>query len=126
MSTLRRPGFFLWLLLAAMLANRALLPSGTMPERDQRGGISVTLCNSDGVWLIPMRADHSAPDEDRQQRDHAPCAFAGMVGGILPSETAQPTAPGTGALVYGYTVATLTIPVPRRSMPPARAPPLPA
>lgn len=123
LSKLRCRSQFLWLLLVAMLATRALLPPGTMPEREHRGTIAITLCNSDGVWLIPMGDGAAKKDGDRQQRENAPCAFASLAGGILPPDPVLPAVPRTAATMRGQVVAATSVPVPPRPLPPARAPP---
>jgi hypothetical protein len=131
-----------WLLLAATLFLRALLPVGTMPDRDASGAISVRLCGSAG-WLVQavQQETHSGrhhasghhaksgePEHDEgEQHASQACAFAGL-------GTPAATPPDMPALLLPTPVATLfaatsarpaSVTVPR-PLPPARAPPLPA
>lgn len=126
MSRTRSHRTCLWLLLAAALFLRAVVPQGYMPERSTAGSIALTLCNSDGVWLVPLNHDGDKPDKSGQRAD-PPCAFAGLGAPAVPppaSEALPPLAP----------VPLAFAPAPDapeqsgqpRLLPPARGPPLPA
>ena len=99
----------LWLLLAAALFMRAVLPQGYMPERTDGGSFAVVVCGSGGTHLIRLGGAADQPQE--RQRAEPPCAFAGLgTGTVPPSEWAAPLAPAA----------------PHRLLPPARGPPLAA
>ena len=116
---------FLWLLLAAALFMRAVLPQGYMPERSADGSIAVAVCGSDGVHLIPLEG-RGIPDDDRP-RAEPPCAFAGLgtLAAPLPAgfELAMP-APAERA--FAATLAAVSVAAAPRLLPPARGPPLAA
>jgi hypothetical protein len=122
-TAISRP--WLYLLLAAALFMRAFLPQGYMAERSSDGVIAVTLCNSDGVHLIPIRKSANS-DEDRQ-RVAPPCAFAGL------AELALPPAPDFELPERKLASSSYVRPAERlvraeapRHHPPARGPPLTA
>lgn len=121
-----RGGAAAWLLLAAALCLRALVPHGTMPARDAGGTIALLPCGSDGVWLIPLGEAHGN-EKGGKDRAAPPCAFAG-----LSSPAAPP--PDLPALPLRFARAESFVPFARlvsppatpAFRPPARAPPLPA
>jgi hypothetical protein len=116
---------FLWLLLAAALFMRALLPQGYMPERSESGAIAVRLCNSASVHLIPLEGE-AAPEEDRQ-RAEPPCAFAGLASPAIPSSAgSELPLPAVVAVAYVGFAPTVTQGAVPRLLPPATGPPLPA
>ena len=116
---------FLWLLLAAVLFMRAVLPQGYMPQRSDSGAIAVAVCGSNGVHVIPLER-RDVPDGD-WQRSELPCAFAGLgaLAGPLPAgfELAMP-APSERA--FAATPAAVAAAAGKRFLPPARGPPLTA
>lgn len=114
---------FLWLLLAAALFMRAVLPQGYMPERAADGTIAVALCGSDAVHLIPLAGES---DED-SERAEPPCAFAGLAApAVAPTAFAELSAPALAAAAFAQGFGA---PVPAacaRLLPPATGPPLAA
>lgn len=116
----------MWLLLAAVLFLRAFVPAGTMPERDDGGFVAVHLCNSDGVWLIPLGKADSGPAKG-ENRGGEPCAFAGLGSPIVPPPDLPAFAlPGPGAESFAPVRAFAALPPQQSLPPPARGPPLPA
>lgn len=114
---------FLWLLLAAALFMRALLPQGYMPERAADGTIAVALCGSDGIHLIPL-ADES---DDDSQRAEPPCAFAVLTApAVAPPAFAELAAPALAAVAFAKTFAAPAPTPAARLLPPATGPPLAA
>jgi hypothetical protein len=121
----RSPRLFVWLLLAAALFMRAVIPQGYMPERAESGAIAVALCNSNGVHLIPLGNRDGSPAKG--QRAGEPCAFAGLTGPAL----APPPLPrlplrAPVKLAYADGAAFEVAPVAERFLPPVRGPPLSA
>lgn len=122
MTRLRPSRASIWLLLAAALFMRALVPHGYMPERAAGGAIAVRLCNSDGVWLIPL--EHGAKPGKDQQRAEQPCAFAGLGSPATPPPALPEIAPRL-ASNYAFAIdrAAAEIGATPRLMPPATGPP---
>ena len=116
---------FLYLLLAAALFVRALVPQGYMPERADSGAVAVVMCGSGGVHLIPLKQDREAPG--KSQRAEPPCAFAGLAAPALPPPAAPELLPTTlAAMAYAEERAFDTRLAATRLHPPARGPPLAA
>lgn len=116
---------FLYLLLAAALFMRVLVPQGYMPERSADGGIAVTLCGSGGVWLIPLK--DGAKPEDKGQRADQPCAFAGLgAAAVPPPAVAELPPPAPAASAYAEHPVSGLAHRAERLLPPARGPPLAA
>lgn len=111
----------LWLLLAAALVMRVLVPQGYMPERDDAGTIIVKVCGAGHVLAIPLDQGDVPDTEDRGQ---APCAFAGLGTPALPPAAvaglAVPAAAGSAFIPAAADVPRL---VARLVHPPARGPP---
>lgn len=104
---------------------RALVPHGYMPERAAGGAIAVRLCNSDGVWLIPL--DRGAKPDRDQQRAEQPCAFAGLGSPATPPPTVPDIAPRpTSNAVFATDRAAVEMVAAPRLLPPATGPPLTA
>lgn len=95
---LSRPGAWVWLLLAAALFMRAVMPQGYMAEA--KGGVLIVdICNSDATWTIEL------PPKKGEAKEHekpSPCAFAGFAAAatmpdmpllpqVLPARAVQPT-----------------------------------
>jgi hypothetical protein len=71
-----------WLLLAAALFMRAVLPQGYMPARTDHGTITVRVCGSSGHVLQIPTGTREAPRGSA--RAEPPCAFAGLGAPALP------------------------------------------
>jgi hypothetical protein len=70
-----------WLLLAAALLMRAVLPQGYMPARAADGTITVRVCGSGHLLHIPTGKREAPRDAGRAE---PPCAFAGLGASALP------------------------------------------
>ena len=115
----------LWLLLAAALFMRAVLPQGYMPERTDGGSFAVVVCGSGGTHLIRLGGAADQPQE--RQRAEPPCAFAGLgTGTVPPSEWAAPLAPAALPIAFAEASTAFAPAAPHRLLPPARGPPLAA
>jgi hypothetical protein len=115
---------YLWLLLAAGLFMRAVLPQGYMPERSDGGSIAVVVCGSDGIHLIPLK-DETDPDEDRQKAE-PPCAFAGLAALAFPPASPHTAAPARVAVGFAEASAQTRLAPSPRLLPPATGPPFAA
>lgn len=123
MTRLRPSRASIWLLLAAALFMRALVPHGYMPERAAGGAIAVRLCNSDGVWLIPL--EHGAKPGKDQQRAEQRCAFAGLGSPATPPLALPQMAPRPAVrAAFALDRAAVEIGATPRLLPPATGPPL--
>ena len=71
-----RPTHAIWLLLAATLLLRALVPAGWMPDVDRSDAIVAKMCNSAMTVTIPLGRER-VPDDSAAQHS-APCLFAGF------------------------------------------------
>ena len=108
----------------SVLLLRALVPTGYMADRTQSGSITVTICGSDGVFLIPLEKDQSSHDNEEQRAD-APCtasSFAKAMGAppqplVLSTNIQRITA-------YEARNAPFCLAARARAMPPARGPPI--
>lgn len=69
----------LWLLLAATLFLRAIVPAGWMPDTSRSDVLIAKMCNSTAVVTIPLRRD-TAPHEGDRGHQTGPCLFAGFAG----------------------------------------------
>jgi hypothetical protein len=114
----------LWLLLAAALFMRALVPQGYMAERDDAGTIAVKVCGSGHVLQIPVGRDQAPDADDRAQ---PPCSFAGLGSLALPppafAELTVPAPVEVAFLAADPDAPRVAAPLPH---PPARGPPLAA
>lgn len=115
----------IWLLLAATLFLRALVPAGWMPDTDRSDVIVAKMCNSAATVTIPLKRD-IAPDE-KAAHDSAPCLFAGFAGDApLPSIAtvlAAPVPPGQQPIAV---LAALLLQRSAYLLPPNRGPPVAA
>ena len=69
----------IWLLLAATLFLRALVPAGWMPDTASGGDVIVAkMCNSSMVVAIPLGLDPAPGDSTAHQS--GTCLFAGFAG----------------------------------------------
>ncbi|WP_066554015.1 DUF2946 family protein [Croceicoccus bisphenolivorans] len=122
MLRLQRPSAWVWLLLAAAIFMRAVMPTGYMAQA-KGDEIVVGICNSDATWRIPLPAKH---DKAKDHKNQAPCAFAGFAQAAI-------TTPPSPQFVAPDPVVEIRTPhpvrpfstAPPRLLPPARGPPLP-
>jgi hypothetical protein len=124
MTRVRRSRGLLWLLLAAALFMRALVPQGYMAESDAAGAITVKVCGSGHFLKVPLGTGET-PDAD--ERAQPPCTFAGFGASALPPP-AFAEFPVTSAVEAAHVAPVGAAPrfaAPRR-LPPARGPPLAA
>ena len=112
-----------WLLLAAALIMRAVVPQGYMAEAAPDGTIVVALCQSDAVLTIPLkRQQHD--EEPPQGREQAPCAFASLAIGDGPGPDAPVLSlPDRVAEQFDASEVAFALAAAARQLPPARAPP---
>lgn len=126
-SSTRAP-LWVWVLLVATLAMRAVFPAGIMAEA--RGTtIVVGICNSDAKIQIAIPARHDGRqggDADGKAKA-SPCAFAGLAQVAIagPAPLALPLPADTDTLRASHPVAPQAT-APPRLLPPATGPPLPA
>ncbi len=123
------------LLIAAALMMRALVPQGWMPDSDGEGVFAVRPCSS--AWALPeepmQMSAHAGHEEMGGAGDHSehlaadPCAFAGFgMPGLAGDDFAVLTAPLLAPQPFDRTRSDAIVVAQRRTLPPARAPPLPA
>ena len=128
----------IWLLLAATLAMRVLVPQGYMPVASA-GFFSVAPCPTAGAWPLVAQGHHDSHDghephgqhdahgHDAQEHGHSaqPCAFAGLAGPAAPPPDlpALPLPLSLALVVETRSDAAPPVRAERR-IPPARAPPL--
>jgi hypothetical protein len=118
----RRVPLFLYLLLAATLFMRAVLPQGYMPERSDAGSIAVVVCGSGAVHRIPV-----GDGEEQQQRAEPPCAFAGLAAPAVPApRLPELRFPARVELAHSAQAQPAVPAAAPHLRPPARGPPLPA
>ena len=120
-----RPSHAIWLLLAATLLLRALVPAGWMPDVDRSDAIVAKMCNSAMTVTIPLGRER-VPDDSAAQHS-APCLFAGFasdapLGGSPLVVTAAILAEQRGVAV----LAALQLARTAYLLPPGRAPPVAA
>jgi hypothetical protein len=123
MTQARRSRGWLWLLLAAALFMRAVVPQGFMAERGEAGTIAVKVCGSGHVLQIPV-GKRDAPGDDRVQPQ---CAFAGLGTPALPPPLLAGL-PIPGAVETAFVVGPPDVPRTAAPLfhPSARGPPLAA
>jgi len=120
---LHRPGAWVWLLLAATLFMRAVMPSGYMAERTDAGSIIVTVCNSDMQLEIPLKRAGDAPEKGHGSP--APCAFAALSAHAAPApDIALPSPAEATALAHWPDRLVAVQRRGTRNLPPARGPPV--
>ena len=113
----------IWLLLAATLFLRALVPAGWMPDTDRTDVIVAKMCNSTATVTITLDRETS-PDEPAAHESGA-CLFAGFAGDApLPetSATADRAAPAAQQPIG--VLAALLLERTAFLLPPGRAPPV--
>ena len=113
----------LWLLLAAAVFMRALVPAGWMPDTSRSDMLVVTVCNGGYQVAIPLDRE-DAPSGDEEGHHEAPCLFAGFASDAplgnadLPLVAAAPAQQVESATPAPFLLA----PNPRLT-PPLRGPP---
>lgn len=125
MSARRRPLPILWLLAAALLAVKALVPTGWMPVVAGDGGIRIALCTSQGTVLATLDADGTV------HRDGAPesgnrdtCPFATVAAAFdLAAPPAMPPAFAASPFSARPLPVAAMVAARRALRPPARGPP---
>jgi len=116
----------IWLLLAATLFLRALVPAGWMPDTASGSDVIVAkMCNSSMVVTIPLGRDPAPGDSTAHQSET--CLFAGFAGDapLVPADLALVAAPP----VEQQPVAILAALLLQRTaflLPPGRGPPVAA
>lgn len=112
-----------WLLIAAALLMRAVIPTGFMPIKPADGAIAVALCHSSGVLQIPL------PKNEKPEKpgEHPACAYSVLLGGGAPPP-AVAAFPGVFASAVAFAPAARSFAngAATRPKPPATGPPLPA
>lgn len=126
MTSLRRSRLtFVWLLLAAALLARALMPAGWMPTVEQ-DGIRIALCTGYGPVTVVLDRE-GAPRKDGPQRQspHDPCPYGVATAQALdlPPALALNLPPAAVAALTGPAVVTARLVAERSLRPPARGPP---
>jgi hypothetical protein len=120
---LRRPQPYIWLLLAAALVARALLPAGWMPVTNG-GEIRVALCTSTGPSFAFLARDGSLHEHPSDQPERDPCPFAlaaGPATDVPPADLPTALVPTTDRAAPSFETTAEII---RRTLrPPARGPP---
>ena len=115
----------IWLLLAATLFLRALVPAGWMPDTSRGDVIVAKMCNSAATVTIPLNRE-KAPD-DTAAHDSAPCLFAGFAGDApLPAVTPALVASPPAAQLPVAVLASLLLERTAFLIPPGRGPPVAA
>lgn len=111
------------LLLVAALSVRILVPQGYMIEADQNAEITITLCNTDGTWVIPMKETGGGHEDDADHGAKA-CSFSGHTADAsAPDGTAHLPLPQLAEAVFDATRAAALAPDALHYLPPARGPP---
>jgi len=114
----------LWLLIAATLMVRALVPAGYMPASDSSDVLVAKLCNSAQPIVIKLGREQEPP---RADQDKPPCAFAGFGGDAPIGGNFAELADRVPAEQQKVAVlAPLLLQRLARVLPPGRAPPLTA
>jgi hypothetical protein len=124
MTRVRRSRGLLWLLLAAALFMRAVVPQGYMAEPDAAGAITVKVCGSGHVLQIPLGKDEAPDGSDRAQ---PPCTFAGLgTPALPPAAFAELPVPSAVEAAHAAPASAAPRLAASRPRPPARGPPLAA
>lgn len=119
----RRAPTQIWILIAATLLLRTMVPVGWMPDVGRDGYITARVCNADYTIRIPLNRD-DAP-EKQAPHESAPCLFAGFSGAMLPpADPAFLLDRVPPDQVRVATLARLLLQRPIRLTPPGRAPPV--
>ncbi len=114
------------LLILAALLMRVVVPQGYMVDTDQSGGIEITVCNSDGTWVIPMK-DTGKEHEDDGDGTAKACSFSGHSASATPAEgTAPLPLPQLAEAAFDAMRERALSPTSPPRLPSARAPPITA
>lgn len=116
---LSRPHAWVWLLLAAALFMRAVMPHGYMAET--KGGVLIVdICNSDATWTIELPPKKG---EGKEHEKPSPCAFAGFAAAATTPD--MPTLPSVRpAPAVQPTLAAKALSArPPNTLPPSTGPP---
>lgn len=122
MSRLQHNLVSAWMVIAAALFMRAMVPAGWMPEQGSDGAIIAQVCNSGITIEIPLKRGDHLP---RQSNHQSPCAFSGFAHGaplVEPvglAEAAISPQAITPAILEQFEIG-----VQPRVKPPGRAPPV--
>lgn len=128
MTALRRlaPSSMFWLVLAAALVVRALLPAGWMPVVGA-GGIRIELCTGAGPVQAVLAPDGTIhPGGQPPPRDPCPIALGGAAPFDLPVQAVLPVPPAMFAEHASVLPVATRLAAWRSLLPPARGPPLSA
>ena len=113
----------IWLLLAAAVFMRAIIPTGWMPDTSRNDALVVTVCNGGYQVVIPLGRDDAPVDS--KAHGSSPCLYAGFGGDApLGSLAPQLAAPPPPAQVRIAVLAPLALARTPRVTPPSHAPPI--
>lgn len=113
------------LLIAAALMLRIAVPQGYMLDQNAAGGIEVSLCNSAGTWVIPMKDGQPQDDKQDEGVSDRACSFAGHSAPVTPADNgAVLPLPQLALAAFDAVRERALSPVSVRILPPARAPPV--
>ncbi|TIX50252.1 DUF2946 family protein [Alteraurantiacibacter aquimixticola] len=120
--TARRESSHWMLLVAVALLLRAVVPQGWMLGEDASGAITVEVCNSDQVLVIPMKDD--APAHEDEETEAKACAFASLSDqGTTPDPNLRLPLPQLAAAAYDAVRQRVLSPDTPADLPPATGPP---
>ncbi len=115
----------MWLLLAAVLLLRVVVPAGWMPTVEQ-GGIRLALCNGVGSEFLTLGSDGKLHKEaPKPAAPHDPCPFALTTGmaANLPSDVRLPQPPAVLTPPDFAELTKIALALRKYPRPPARGPP---
>lgn len=120
-----------WLVLAAALFLRAIIPLGYMPEDSAEGAFTVRLCGEANLALMRATQPHGRGHEHHhghakagEEHAHQPCAFAGLFTPAVPAPDLPPLIiPATVAVAFAAVPSTIPTIFAPRLLPPATGPP---
>jgi len=110
------------LLLAAFLV-QAAIPSGYMASRSESGAITVKICGSDGVWLVPIEQDHAPAGDHEKERVDQPCVGGALAKAFTAPDNFALPSPTTALALYEARHGPQIVAARARALPPARGPP---
>jgi hypothetical protein len=121
----------MWLLLAAALFLRAIVPHGYMPERSEHGAFTVRLCGEANAVLVRATQHHGEAHHHHEQKgeEHAaqPCAFAGLSApAFTPRDLPPLLLPAAVVVAFPHTPVAFAAILAPRLLPPPTGPPPPA
>ena len=115
----------IWLLLAAALMARAVVPSGWMPVAD-KDGFRIALCTGTGPAFMTLGRDgrlHEEAPEKPAPRDPCPYALGAVQAASLPPAIELPLPPIAAQALTPAALAEVAMALRRSLRPPARGPP---